>query len=112
MKRHVNKYTDLVKEVKEAGNYSPELIMGSSRGPCYSIGFDDLKAYLSTPTKERDTLILCIMRTVLVESHKIWTMHNWWDSDSLQQTSNIMDYIMYNVCVMSATARYSNCAML
>ena len=80
----VNKYTDLVEDIKEAGIYSPELITREvgSRGPCYLIGFDDLRAYLSTPTKEWDTLILCIIRTVLVESHKIWTMRNWRDSDS------------------------------
>ena len=74
----VNKYTDLVEEIKEAGIYSPELITleVGSRCPCYLIDFDDLRAYLSAPTKEWDTLLLCIIRTVLVESHKIWTMRN------------------------------------
>ena len=76
----MNKYTDLVEEIKEAGIYSPELITleVGSRGPCYLIGFE---AYLSAPTKEWDTLLLCIIRTVLVESHKIWTMRHWRDSD-------------------------------
>ena len=39
----VNKYTDLVKEIKEAGIYSPELITLEvcSRDPCSSISFDD-----------------------------------------------------------------------
>ena len=80
----VNKYTDLVEEIKEAGIYSPKLITleVGSRGPCYLIGFDDLEAYLSAPTKKWDTLLLCIIRTVLVESHKIWTMRNWRDLDS------------------------------
>jgi len=80
----VKKYTDLMEEIKEAGIYSPELITleVGSRGPCYLVGFDNLKAYLSAPTKEWDTLLLCIIRTVLVESHKIWTMRNWRDSDS------------------------------
>ena len=44
----------LVEGIREAGEYSPELITleVGSRGPFHQAGFDDLKAYLDAPTKE------------------------------------------------------------
>ena len=47
-----------------------------SRGPFDPRGFDRLKAYITAPNKEWDTMLT---RTVLLESHKIWTTRNWRD---------------------------------
>ena len=74
-----NKYADLVEEIKGGGIYSPELITleVGSRGPFNPAGFNELQAYLNAPKKEWETMLVCVTRTVIIESHKIWTMRNW-----------------------------------
>ena len=74
-----NKYADLVEEIKGGGIYSPELIMleVGSRGPFNPAGFNELQAYLNAPKKEWETMLVSVTRTVIIESHKIWTMRNW-----------------------------------
>ena len=73
------KYADLVEGIREAGEYSPELITleVGSRGPFHQAGFDDLKAYLDAPTKEWEAMLTHICKVVIFESHKIWTLRNW-----------------------------------
>ena len=78
------KCADLVREIREAGEYSPELITleVGSRGPFHQAGFDDLKSYLDAPTKEWEAMLMRICKVVICESHKIWTQQNWTDQES------------------------------
>ena len=75
------KYTDVVLSIQQASGYIPELITleEGSRLPLNPKGFDELKAYVMAPTKEWTTMLTALTRTVLMDSHKIWTMRNWKD---------------------------------
>ena len=77
------KYAHLVLSIQQASGYIPELITleVGSRGPLNPKGFDKLKAYVMAPTKQWTAMLTAIMRTVLMESHKIWTMRNWKDPE-------------------------------
>ena len=77
------KYAHLVLSIQQASGYIPELITleVGSRGPLNPKGFDKLKAYVMAPTKEWTAMLTAIKRTVLMESHKIWTMRNWKDPE-------------------------------
>ena len=76
-----NKYADLIKAIEDT-KYIPDLITlkVGSRGPYNPAGFNDLKAHITLPQKEWVALLKNITRTVIIESHKIWTKHNWRDS--------------------------------
>ena len=78
------KYANLVEEITSKGVYSPELITleVGSRGPFHQAGFDALRAYLNAPKKEWEAILLHTTKTVIIESHKIWTMRNWRDPES------------------------------
>ena len=78
-----SKYVDLMHNIQEPSLYSPELITLEvrSRGPFNPSGFEELKAFITAPTKERDTILTGLTRTVLIKSHKIWTMRNWRDPE-------------------------------
>ena len=71
-----SKYANLVDEIRAAGIYSPELITLAvgSKGPFHPAGFDDLKVYLNAPTKEWEAMLVHVTRTVIMESHKSWTI--------------------------------------
>jgi len=73
------KYADLVLSIQQALGYIPELITleEGSRVPLNPKGFDELKACVMAPMKEWTTMLTAITRTVLMDSHKIWTMRNW-----------------------------------
>ena len=75
------KYIDLVEEISSAGVYNPQLITleVGSRGPFYPAGFERLQSYISGPDKHWETMLRETTRTVLMESHRIWTMRNWRD---------------------------------
>ena len=75
------KYIDLVEEISSAGVYNPQLITleVGSRGPFYPAGFERLQSYISVPDKHWETMLRETTRTVLMESHRIWTMRNWRD---------------------------------
>ena len=75
------KYADVVLSIQQASGYIPELITleEGSRVPLNPKGFDKLKAYVMAPTKEWTTMLTALTRTVLMDSHKIWTMRNWKD---------------------------------
>ena len=72
-----------MEEIRGSGIYSPELITleVGSRGPFNPAGFNELHAYLNAPKKEWETMLVCVTRTVIIESHKIWTMRNWRSSE-------------------------------
>ena len=76
-----NKYADLVQKIREADVYHPEIITleVGSRGPLHLKGFNNLKTYLNAATKEWEAMLVSITRTVITESHKIWTIRNWRD---------------------------------
>ena len=76
-----NKYADLVDTISRVGMYSPELITleVGSRGPFNPTGFKNLQAFLNAPKKEWELMLVYITKTVLIESHTIWTMRNWKD---------------------------------
>ena len=78
-----NKYADLVEEIEES-EFIPNLITleVGSRGPFTPAGFENLRAHINVPQKIWNTLLTHIIRTLILESHKIWTMRNW--SDTLQ----------------------------
>ena len=71
-----NKYADLIEAIK-AMEYIPDLITleVGSRGPYNPAGFNDLKAHITLPQKEWVALLKNITKTVIIESHKIWTKH-------------------------------------
>ena len=75
------KYIDLVEEIIAAGVYNPKLITleVGSRGPFHPAGFERFKSYVSDQGKHWETMLREITRTVLIESHRIWTMRNWRD---------------------------------
>lgn len=75
-----NKYADLMEAI-EATEFIPDLITleVGSRGPYNPAGFNDLRAHISLPQKGWVALMRNISRTVIVESHKIWTKRNWRD---------------------------------
>ena len=68
-----NKYADLVEKIRKAGILSPKLITleVGNRGPFHATGFSNLQTYLTASTKEWETMLVCITRTVIMESHKI-----------------------------------------
>ena len=76
-----NKYADLIEAI-EATEFIPELITleVGSRGPYNPAGFNDLRAHITIPQKAWKHMLTNITRTVIVESHKIWTKRNWKDS--------------------------------
>ena len=80
-----SKYLDLTHNIQEAAMFTPELITleVGSRGPFDPCGFDRLKAYITAPNKEWDTMLTGLTQTVLLKSHKIWTTHNWRDLELL-----------------------------
>ena len=75
-----NKYADLVEQI-EATDFTPELITleVGSRGPFNPTGFNDLRAHITPPQKAWRAMLTNITRTVIMESHKIWTKRNWRD---------------------------------
>ena len=75
------KYADVVLSIQQASGYIPELITSEegSRLPLNPKGFDELKAYVMAPMKEWTTMLTAVTRTVLMDSHQIWTMRNWKD---------------------------------
>ena len=75
---------DLMEEIRDAGGYSSEFITleVGSRGPVHPTGFDRLRDYLGAPTKEWDTKFLNMTKTVIIESHRIWTIRNCRDPDN------------------------------
>jgi len=74
-----SRQTSYLIEVIEATEFIPDLITleVGSRGP-YNPA--DLRAYIAIPQKAWKHMLTNITRTVIVESHKIWTKRNWKDS--------------------------------
>ena len=70
--RKANKYTDFIEEIK-ATDFTPELITleVGSRGSINPTGFNDLRAHITLPQKAWKAMLICITRTVLIESHTI-----------------------------------------
>jgi hypothetical protein len=75
------KYRELVEDIRETGMYNPELITleVGSRGPFHPTGFERLREHLSAPAKDWGAMLLEVTKTVISQSHAIWTMRNWRD---------------------------------
>lgn len=82
-KLKADKYADLVEEI-EMTEFIPELITleVGSRGPFNPAGFSSLRSHISMPQKAWKAMLTSITRTVIMESHKIWTKRNWRDPPS------------------------------
>ena len=70
--------------IKGTNNYIPQLISlkVGSQSSFNTTGFENLKGYVNAPKKEWEAMLLHITRTIIVESHKLWTMRNWKDAES------------------------------
>ena len=62
----------------EATEFIITLEVGS-RGPYNPAGFNNLRAHITIPQKAWKHMLTNITKTLIIESHKIWTKRNWKD---------------------------------
>ena len=110
------KCADLVEEIREAGEYSPELITleVGSRGPFHQVGFDDLKSCHDAPTKEWEAMLMRICKVLFVNPTKSGHCETGQTKNPshLLFSSDKHVTIVVSLSILSATTRYPYCAML
>ena len=77
-KRKLCRYADLLEEAEKQGYQATvTTVEVGSRGILNMAGLNTIKRLLSVGRKEWATFLTSVSRTVIEESHKIWTARNW-----------------------------------